>query len=46
MKKIFIILISLLTANSAFALETPLKKLSKYFRGGELIKISSYNSSF
>ena len=39
MKKIFIILISLLIANSAFALETPMKKLSKYFKTGELIKI-------
>ena len=30
MKKIFIIIISLLIANSASALETPMKKLSKY----------------
>jgi len=30
MKKIFIIIISLLIANSAFALETPMKKLSLY----------------
>ena len=45
MKKIFIILISLLIANSAFALETPMKKLSKYFKNGELIKISSYTSA-
>ena len=45
MKKIFIILISLLITNSAFALETPMKKLSKYFKNGELIKISSYNSA-
>ena len=42
MKKIFTILIFLLIANSAFALETPMKKLSKYFKTGELIKISSY----
>ena len=42
MKKIFIILISLLIANPTFALETSLKKLSKYFKNGELIKISSY----
>ncbi|SVD32974.1 uncharacterized protein METZ01_LOCUS385828, partial [marine metagenome] len=41
-KKIFLILIFLLIANSAFALETPMKKLSKYFKTGELIKISSY----
>ncbi len=45
MRKIFILLISLLIANSAFALETPMKKLSKYFKNGELIKISSYNSA-
>ena len=45
MKKIFIIIISLLIANSVFALETPMKKLSKYFKNGELIKISSYNSA-
>ena len=31
MKKIFIIIISLLIANSTSALETPMKKLSKYF---------------
>ena len=42
MKKIFIIIISLLIANPTFALETSLKKLSKYFKNGELIKISSY----
>ena len=42
MKKIFTILICLLITNSAFALETPMKKLSKYFKTGELIKISSY----
>ena len=45
MKKIFIIIISLLIISPTFALETPMKKLSKYFKNGELIKISSYNSS-
>ena len=29
-------------SGNAYALETPLKKLSKYFKNGELIKISSY----
>ena len=42
MKKIFIIIISLLIANSTSALETPMKELFKYFKNGELIKISSY----
>jgi hypothetical protein len=45
MKKIFIIIVSLVFTSSTFALETPMKKLSKYFKNGELIKISSYNSS-
>ena len=46
MKKIFIILFSLLIANSAFAapLKTSLDKLLKSFKGGELVKIPSYNS--
>ena len=46
MKKIFIILISLLIANPAFAapLKSPLHKLLKYFKNGEMIKIQSYNS--
>ena len=42
-KRIFIILISLLFANSVLA-DTPLKILLKSFKGGELVKISSYNS--
>ena len=42
MKKIILIVISLLITNSAFALETPMKELFKYFKNGELIKISSY----
>ena len=42
MKKMFIILISLLITSPTFALETPMKKLSKYFKNDELIKISSY----
>jgi len=47
MKKIFIILFSLLIANSAFAapLKTPLDRLLKNFKNGELIKIPSYNSA-
>ena len=45
MKKIFIIIISLLIISPTFALETPMKKLSKYFKNGELIKIQSYNSA-
>jgi len=46
MKKIFIIIISLLLINSAFAVQvkTPLSKLSKSFKGSELIKIPSYNA--
>ena len=46
MKKIFIILISLLIANSAFAaapLKTSLDKLLKSFKVGELVKIPSFN---
>jgi len=45
MRKILIILISLLISNTAFALETSLKKLTKYFKNGELIKIPSYSSA-
>jgi len=43
MKKIFILFISLLIANSVLA-DTPLKILLKSFKGGELVKIPSYNS--
>ena len=32
----------MLLVNSAFALETPMKNLSKYFKNGELVKILSY----
>ena len=51
MKKLFIILISLLIANSAFAyypIPTSLSKLTKHFKKNkaELIKIPSYNGSF
>ena len=42
-KRVFIILISLLFANSVLA-DTPLKILLKSFKGGELVKIPSYNS--
>ena len=42
-KRIFIILISLLFANSVLA-DAPLKILLKSFKGGELVKIPSYNS--
>jgi len=38
MKKIFLILIITLISGTAFALETPMKKLSKYFKNGTLIK--------
>jgi len=41
-KKIFIITVSLLFTGSTFALETPMNKLSKYFKKRELIKIQSY----
>ena len=46
MKKIFIILICLLIANPAFAspLKSPLDKLLKYFKNGEMIKIQSYTA--
>ena len=46
-KKIFIILFSLLIANSAFAapLKTPLDKLLKSFKGGELVKIPSFTAA-
>tara|TARA_B110000196_G_scaffold284289_1_gene266726 strand:+ start:37 stop:249 length:213 start_codon:yes stop_codon:yes gene_type:complete len=55
MKKIFIIIVSLLIISTAFAatdnttgkaipLKSPLWKLSKYFKNGELIKIQSYNA--
>ena len=43
MKKIFIILICLLVASPAFA-KSPLDKLLKYFKNGEVIKIQSYNA--
>ena len=43
MKKLLgILVVGLLLSGNAYALETPLKKLSKYFKNGELIKISSY----
>ena len=42
-KRIIIILISLLFANSVLA-DAPLKILLKSFKGGELVKIPSYNS--
>ena len=47
MKKIFIIIISLLISNSAFAapLKTSLDKLLKSFKGGELVKIPSFTSA-
>ena len=44
MKKIFIILFCLLIASPALAGKTPLDKLLKSFKGGELVKIPSYNS--
>jgi hypothetical protein len=46
MKKIFIILISVLISFSAFAkpIKSPLFKLSKYFKNGKLIKIQSYTA--
>ena len=44
MKKIFVFLICLLIASPAFAETTPLDKLLKSFKGGELVKIPSYNS--
>ena len=44
MKKIFIILICLLIASPAFALETPLKQLSKISKKTKLVKIQSYNA--
>ena len=42
MKKTILILIISLISGTTFALETPLKRLSPYFKNGELIKISSY----
>jgi dienelactone hydrolase len=47
MKKLLgILVLGLLWSGNAYALETPLKKLTKYFRNSELIKIPSYNGSF
>ena len=47
MKKLLgILVLGLLLSGNAYALETSLKKLSKYFKNGELIKIPSYNGSF
>ena len=43
MKKIFIILICLLIANTAFA-SKELKKLSKQIKNGELVKIKTYEA--
>ncbi len=47
MKKIFIILFCLLIASPAFTapLKTPLDKLLKSFKNGELIKIQSYTAA-
>ena len=46
MKKLLgILVISLVLSGNANSLETPMKKLSKYFKNGELIKISSYTSA-
>ena len=44
MKKIFLILICLLITSPAFALETPLKQLSKISKKTKLVKIPSYNA--
>ena len=44
MKKIFIILISLLIASPSFAATSPLFDLWKYFKEGKMIKIPSYNA--
>ena len=46
MKKIFIILFCVFIVSPAFTapLKTPLDKLLKSFKGGELVKIPSYNS--
>ena len=46
MKKILIILFCVFISSSAFTapLKTPLEKLLKSFKGGELVKIPSYNS--
>ena len=47
MKKIFIVLISLFIFNSsliAAPIESPLDKLFKYFKNGQMIKINSYNA--
>ena len=44
MRKILgIVVLGLLLSWNAYALETPLKNLSKFFKNGELIKIPSYN---
>ena len=46
MKKLLgIVVLGLLLSGNAYALETPMKKLSKYFKNDELIKIQSYNSA-
>ena len=45
MKKLLgIIVLGLLMSGNVHALETPMKKLSKYFKSGELIKIQSYTA--
>ena len=45
MKKLLgIIVLGLLLSGNAHALETPMKKLSKYFKSGELIKIQLYTA--
>ena len=46
MKKLLgIVVLGLLLSGNAYSLETPMKKLSKYIKNGELIKIQSYNSA-
>ena len=44
MRKIFIILICLLIASPSLAGTSPLFTLWKYFKGGKMVQISSYNS--
>ena len=44
MKKIILILIISLISGTAFALETPLKQLSKISKKSKLVKIQSYNA--
>ena len=46
MKKIFLTLLITLFTSSLFAapIESPLDKLFKYFKNGQMIKINSYNA--